>query len=718
MIKAFIRQILRLLYRVEVRGQEHLDEVAERTLVVANHTSFIDALLLYAFLPFPLTYAINTYHANRWYGRLAGKVAGLFALDPVNPLSIRALIRRVREGGSVVIFPEGRITVTGSLMKVYKGPGLVADRADATLLPVRIDGAQYTPFSRLRGRVRLSWFPKISLTIQPARKLELDPQLGGRARREQAGVMLRDLMADLMFETANLNLTLVDRLLEARGIHGGDHVIAEDINRVPLSYNGLITKSVVLGGRLARMTCENEAVGVLLPGTLAAVATFWGLQFHGRVPAMLNFTVGEAGMASACETARLRRVITARRFVQQAKLEKVVESLAHRVEVIYLEDVAASIGIAEKLVGLVKSRINILARVRACRDNRKPAVILFTSGSEGTPKGVVLSHRNLLANIQQLASRVDFNGQDVALNSLPLFHSFGMTAGMILPLTSGVRVFFYPSPLHYRMIPEVAYEINATILFGTNTFLAGYARFADAYDFYSVRYVFAGAEKLQDEVRRTWQDKFGVRIFEGYGATETAPVIAGNTPMVNKAGTVGRLMPGMDYRLVEVPGLADGKRLEVRGPNVMLGYLFHDNPGVLVPPATEAGEGWYDTGDIVSFDDEGFISICGRAKRFAKVAGEMVSLTSVEVLASKVWPDAMHAAVAIADERKGEQVILLTTAEAADRAELLTMARAEGIGEIMVPRQVRKVAAIPVLGTGKVDYVAANRLVATEEAAA
>ena len=416
-------------------------------------------------------------------------------------------------------------------------------------------------------------------------------------------------------------------------------------------------------------------------------------------------------MISACETAELKRVITSRRFIQQAKLEQAVAALSEKVELIYLEDVAESVNIFDKVLGLLQSRIDRWLLQLARRDANQRAIVLFTSGSEGTPKGVVLSHRNLLANIQQLVSRIDFNAQDVALNALPLFHSFGLTAGMVLPITSGMRVFFYPSPLHYRVVPEVAYDINATILFGTNTFLAGYARFADAYDFYSLRYVFAGAEKLQEDVRRSWQDKFGVRIFEGYGATETSPVIAGNTPLANQPGTVGRLMPGMEYRLVTVPGLEEGQRLQVRGPNVMLGYLLHDKPGVLVPPATELGEGWYDTGDIVTIDANGFVRICGRAKRFAKVAGEMVSLTSVEVLASKAWPNALHAAIAVPDARKGEQVVLLTTVEGAERATLLAQAQNDGVAEISVPRQVKYVHNMPVLGTGKIDYVAAAKLV-------
>lgn len=711
MFKTMLRGLLQWLYQVEVKGGEHLQQFGERTVVVANHTSFLDALLFYAFLPVPATFAINTYIARSWMGRVAGLFCSLFPLDPANPLSIRALIRRVDQGGCVVIFPEGRITVTGSLMKVYQGPGLVAERSRATVLPIRIDGAQYTPFSRLRGRVRLSWFPKITLNVQAPRCLYVDESFTGRGRRERAGALLAELMTELMFETANKEQTLVERLLEARRIHGGAHIVAEDISRTPLSYNALITRAVVLGQQLARRSSADETIGVLLPSTLATVATFWGLQFYGRVPAMLNYTVGAQGMISACETAQLRRVITSRRFIEQAKLEDAVAALGKKVELIWLEEVADAIGGFDKLLGLVRSRFDNLLLRLARPDAGQRAVVLFTSGSEGTPKGVVLSHRNLLANIQQLVSRIDFNAQDVALNALPLFHSFGMTAGMVMPITSGVRVFFYPSPLHYRVVPEIAYDINATILFGTNTFLAGYARFADPYDFYSLRYVFAGAEKLQEEVRRTWQDKFGVRIFEGYGATETSPVIAGNTPLANRPGTVGRLMPGMEYRLLNVPGLTEGQRLQVRGPNVMLGYLLNANPGVLVPPATELGKGWYDTGDIVTIDNEGFVRICGRAKRFAKVAGEMVSLTSVEVLASKVWPDALHAAIAIADARKGEQVVLLTTVKDADRGDLLRQAQSDGVAEICVPRQVFHAANMPVLGTGKIDYVAAAKMI-------
>jgi acyl-[acyl-carrier-protein]-phospholipid O-acyltransferase/long-chain-fatty-acid--[acyl-carrier-protein] ligase len=374
--------------------------------------------------------------------------------------------------------------------------------------------------------------------------------------------------------------------------------------------------------------------------------------------------------------------------------------------VLYLEDLRGEIGLGERLRGLLAARFARSVYRRRAPKPGDAAVVLFTSGSEGTPKGVVLSHENILANCQQIAARVDFSPGDIVLNALPLFHSFGLTGGLLLPLVSGVRIFLYPSPLHYRIVPEVAYETNATILFGTDTFLTGYARAGSPYDFYSVRYVFAGAEKVRDETRRMWVDKFGLRILEGYGATETSPVIATNTPMHFKAGTVGRLLPGIAWRLDSVEGIDEGGRLVVAGPNVMKGYLSTATPGAIdAPPG-----GWYDTGDIVSVDAEGYVKILGRAKRFAKIAGEMVSLGAVEGLASSLWPEHRHAAVALPDPRKGEQVVLLTDNAEATVAALLAQARAQGIAEVMVPRVVLTVATLPTLATGKPDYPAVKAL--------
>jgi acyl-[acyl-carrier-protein]-phospholipid O-acyltransferase/long-chain-fatty-acid--[acyl-carrier-protein] ligase len=461
----------------------------------------------------------------------------------------------------------------------------------------------------------------------------------------------------------------------------------------------------VLGRKLARLTTPGERVGVLLPNASGTAVTFFALEATGRIPALLNFTTGLANMQAALKAAEIRTILTSRRFLEAAKLVDLAARLGETAQLVHLEDLRSKIGLADKLAGYFAGRFaRWTYRTPAAPDS--PAVVLFTSGSEGTPKGVVLSHENLLANRYQIGAVVDFNPTDIVFNALPLFHSFGLTGGLILPLLAGVKTFLYPSPLHFRIVPELVYDTNATIVFGTDTFLAGYARVANPYDFYSVRYVFAGAERVRDETRRVWSEKFGLRILEGYGATETAPVIAVNTPMHFKAGTVGRVLPGIEIRLDPVPGIDEGGRLALRGPNVMLGYLRAEHPGVI----EKLEDRWYDTGDIVKLDDQGFLGVLGRVKRFAKIAGEMVSLAAVEQAAAALWPDHPHAVVALPDPRKGEQLVLVTGEPKASRDELLRHARELGLPELFVPRTVLPVARLPLLGTGKVDYTAARTL--------
>jgi acyl-[acyl-carrier-protein]-phospholipid O-acyltransferase/long-chain-fatty-acid--[acyl-carrier-protein] ligase len=684
--------------------------VGTPAVVVVNHVSFLDGLLLAAFLPGKPTFAVHTRIAKAWWIKPFLPLFDAFPVDPTNPMAAKAMVKAVREGRTLVIFPEGRITVTGALMKIFDGPGMVADKADAPIIPVRIDGAQFTPFSRLRGKVRLRSFPKIKLTVLPPRRFSIEGEMTARARRAIAGRRLYDEMSAMIFATSRTEETLFQALLEARHIHGSKAPVVEDIKREPMSYGRLVVGSLALGRPLAAASRQGEAVGVLLPNVAAVVATFFALQAHGRVPAMLNYTAGLTNLKAACTAAQIRTIVTARAFVDQAKLGEVVAALeAEGLTILWLEDIGATIGAGAKLRALIASRFAGQAHKRLRIVPDAPAVILFTSGSEGLPKGVVLSHRNLLSNCRQLAARIDFNNSDMVLNALPVFHSFGLTGGTLLPILHGVKTLLYPSPLHYRIVPALAYDSNATILFGTDTFLSGYARMAHGYDFYSLRYIFAGAERVRDETRKAYADKFGLRILEGYGATEAGPVIAVNTPMHFRAGTVGRLLPGIEAKLDDVPGITEGGRLSIRGPNIMAGYMKADAPGVLQPPE----EGWHDSGDIVTIDGEGFVTIRGRAKRFAKIGGEMVSLPAVEGYAAALWPDAEHAVVTRPDARKGEQLVLFTTRKGAKASDLQAWGRANGVTELAIPRDIRELDALPVLGTGKLDYVSMNAMAAS-----
>ena len=708
MLRFVLKIVCRLLYRVQVNGYGNYHLAGHRVLIVANHLSFLDAMIIALFLPEKPMFAINSAIAERWYFKPFLSLVKAFAIEPNQPMATKAIISEIRKNRKCVIFPEGRITVTGSLMKVYDGPSLIADKSGATILPIRIEGAQYSTFSRLKGKVRRRFTPQITLTILKPQPFEIDADIKGRRRRHLAGMKLYDLMSQMLFDSSNYRQTLFQSLIDQARIHGRGHMIAEDVTREPISYGRMLASSFVLGEKIAQQTRAGEHVGVMLPNMVNSIVTFFSLQAFGRVPAMLNFSTGTKNLLLACQAAQIRQVYTSRKFVQMGRFQGLVDALERdKLTVHYLEDIGKTIGLLDKLKGLA---LSFFARTYSKKINRQTpdqaAVILFTSGSEGAPKGVVLSHQNIQANCYQVASRVDFGPTDIVFNALPIFHSFGLTGGALLTILSGARTFFYPSPLHYRIIPELVYECGATIMFGTDTFLSGYARFASAYDFYSLRYVFAGAEKLKEETRKLWAEKYGVRIFEGYGVTETAPVLAMNTPMYNRPGTVGRLMPRINYRIEPVPGIDEGGKLIVSGPNIMQGYLLSHQPGVLVPPH----DGQHDTGDIVVVDEDGYVSIRGRVKRFAKIAGEMVSLTAVEMYLSDLWPDNHHAVVSVPDGKKGETLVLVSDYQDAKREAVVAFVRCNGISELLVPKTIIKVDGVPLLGTGKTDYVSVQRL--------
>lgn len=715
-LQMIFRSIFSLFYRVEVKGMENYRKAGKRTVIIANHLSYIDPILIATYIPENIQFAINMSVAKEWWVKPFLKLVCTYPIEPNNPMAIKSLIDEVKKNKKIAIFPEGRISLTGALMKVYEGPAMIADKSNATILPIRVDGTQFTCFSKIRGvlKTKFSVRRKITITILPPEKVNPSENLDSRERRKYISQALYDIMRDMMFESSDYKETLFQSLINSAKLFGMNTKILEDIDGNGSNYRTIFLKSFVLSDLIAKQTEIGEKVGLMLPNMVGSVITFFAMQSSGRVPAIINFTSGANNVIASCMTAQIKIIYTSLRFVKKAGLGELVRLVSEQgVKIIYLEDSRKHIRPLLKIKAIIGSIFPQIYYEYLCpkRDDQQPSVILFTSGTEGKPKAVALSHRNIQSNRCQALAIIDFNPHDLAFNALPLFHSFGMTATMIMVL-GGVKTFLYPSPLHYRIIPEVIYDIGATIMFGTDSFLAAYASYAHAYDFYSMRYVIAGAEKLKEKTRQVWLNKFGIRILEAYGVTEASPAIAANTPMYYKAGSVGRFLPKIEYFLKPVEGIQNGGKLCVKGPNIMLGYMKPENPGVIEAPFVEKlGNDWYDTGDIVSVDSEGYITILGREKRFAKIAGEMISLVAVEELVSKIDNcQSMHAAICVPDDKKAEQILLFTTIKDLTREQIAKEAKEMAVSELYIPKIIVVIIEIPLLASGKTDYLKISEL--------
>ncbi|MBC8015418.1 MAG: AMP-binding protein [Sporomusaceae bacterium] len=696
-MKTVLRWVLQLLFKTRVVGREKLSFEGP-SIVLPNHVSLLDAIFLYAYLPSGTCFVINTEIARdihfilRWVNHIT--------VDPLNPYSLKTIINVVKSGTPVVIFPEGRLTTTGNLMKIYSGVGLIAIKTGATLHPVIFLGLERSKMSRMQDKVKSQWFPSVNIYIDQKTNLVASATQNIRQQKKESSDKILAILQQGMFKARQeqeKRVNLFDKLLDAKQIHGSSKVMAEDINGT-MTYSKGIIGSYILAGKLRPLLTQQQNIGVLLPNSIGHLITLFALFYLGKTPAILNFSAGGENNIDCSETAGVKTILTSRVFIEKGHFEELVATLATQFQIVYLEDVKKQMNWSDKIGGLVKY-------LRGAESAGEAGVILFTSGSESKPKGVLLRQANIIANINQISSVIDVSHRDKMLNALPMFHSFGLTAGTLFPVLSGVEVFLYPSPLHYRIVPEIAYDRNATFLLGTPTFLYGYAKYAHHYDFYSLRYVLAGGEKLRDEVRKIWHEKFGIRIFEGYGTTETAPVLSINTPLFNQFGTVGRFLPGIEWRTEEVPGIEEGGNLFVKGPNVMAGYLLYGKGFV---PAPE----WYDCGDVVSINQQGFVTIRSRLKRFAKVSGEMVSLDAVERTAEKCFGTNRNAAINLPDHKKGEKIVLYTMDKNASKQMLREFMSQAKQSMLAMPGEVFIVDKLPLLGTGKTDYVTLKAMAA------
>ena len=708
-MKTFLQFLLRLLFRFRAYNEAVL-KTPGPVLLIPNHVSWFDWLLVGVCLDEDWKFVVSSVSAQTsWLHRKIMLNRRTFPIDTNSPYAVKRMAEHLQGNGRLVLFAEGRLSRTGTLMKLFDGTGFLLHKTGARFITCYLRGATRLPLSPNPGLKQ--WFPKVTAHFSEAvtpPKPDLGAEHGSTAQtRTHLTAWLRDRMLDQQFQ---VEMEFGPRTVPAAIVESARdrprQIAMEDATRQRLTYRRLLVGADLLAQPLDRvLTTSEDHVGVLLPNVNALPVLMLGLWRIGKVPAILNFSTGAATMLACAQLAGLKQIVTSHAFLERARLD--IGPLKEAgVEFVYLEDLRGRISGAQKFSSLLRITLRPNSFIGNFGNEHAPstsAVILFTSGSEGAPKGVELTHENLLANMRQMLAVTDIQDTDRMFNCLPLFHSFGLTVGTLLPLVRGLYVFIYPSPLHYRVVPGAFYEQDCTIFLGTNTFLNGYARKAHPYDFRSMRYLFAAAEKLQESTANTWSQKFGVRVLEGYGATECSPCISVNTPLWPKYGSVGRLLPGMEYQLESVEGVDEGGRLHVRGPNVMRGYLNADANAKF-----KALGGWYDTGDIVSVDEEGYLFIRGRLKRFAKISGEMVSLTAVEdALAGALPQYGLRCQIAVVtrpDEEKGEALIAVTNEPKLQLEEIRAAIRAKGLSNLSAPREIKVVREIPKLGTGKINH--------------
>ncbi len=707
-MKPLLRLLLGFWFRFRAFNVEVL-RTPGPALLLPNHVSWLDWLFLGVLLEDDWRFVTNSKTAElSWFHRKMMVNRRTFPVDPTSPYAAKRMAEFLGKGGRLVLFAEGRISLTGSLMKFFDGTGFLVQKTGAKVITCYLRNASRVLWVRHSGWTQ--WFPRVSAHFSVAHEVPVPSGVSHGVARQRMTSWLRDaaLAQQVAVEREHGPAHVLEAVVEAaRSLPG--KIVLEDATFQALTYRRLMVGVDVLSQVWRRRWQEaapGTRIGVLLPNVNGTPVTVMSLWSAGFVPAILNFSTGVPTMVQCVQLAGIRSVITSRVFAEKAKLD--LRAFAEAgIELVHLEDIRPTIGSSLKVAALIRHTLcpgwGLVPAGSRVSLRDASGVILFTSGSEGIPKGVDLTHGNLMANIRQVLGVLDVTDDERFFSAMPLFHSFGLLAGVLLPLVRGYYTFLYPSPLHYRVIPTAVYDKVCTVMFGTNTFLNGYARRANPYDFNSVKFLVSGAEKVQEATANTWARKFGVRLLEGYGATECSPAICLNSRLELKFGSVGRFLPGIEWRLEPIEGVSEGGRLLVRGPNIMRGYLNAD-----ANARFQSLGGWYDTGDIVRVDDEGFVFVLGRLKRFAKVSGEMVSLTAVEEALAGGFPQYGNrfevAVVSLPDEDKGEMLIAVSNDSRLSLDQIRSVIKGRGMTNLCVPRELRHLREIPKLGTGKVNH--------------
>ena len=713
LLRFLVLALTRVPYRIRVRGAENIP-IAGGALLVCNHCSYVDAPLLMATQQRRLRFIMSreTYERKRWlrpWLDLMG-VIPIHESDPPRRLvaALQAARRALDEGYLVVIFPEGELTRTGNLRAFRPGFERIVRGTQHPIIPVHLGGAYGSIASFYHGRLVRRWpgLGRYPVTVHFGAPLPAGTPAAD-VRRAVA-----ELSAEWFDERKRAREPLGRRLIQCLRRRGWRPAVADTSGR-SLSRIRFLAAALLLRRRLRRRLGADEPyVGVLLPPSVAGALATAALTLDGRAPIHLNFTAAAEAQRSAVRQAGLRHVVSARAFVEK------VHPPDSEAERIFVEDLLAGIGCGARLRALLAARLAPAARLVPRRGFHADAVatVLFSSGSTGEPKGVMLSHHNILSNIEALRMVFDSTPNDRLCAALPFFHSLGFTATLWYPLLSGLPVTYHMNPRDAATIARVVREDRCTMLFSTPGFLRLYLRKAEPDDFRTLRYVITGAERLPPELATSFEEKFGLRPLEGYGATELSPVATLSLPDVptpwggqigGKPGRVGLPLPGIAVRIADPETgrpLPDGEpgELWIKGPNVMLGYLGR-------PDLTAAAlrDGWYRTGDLARVDADGFIELTDRLSRFAKIAGEMVPHGAVEAVIQKGLnqPEAVVAVTSVPDERRGERLVVLCTPEAGPVEQLQRMVADSDLPNLWkpAPEDYIEAPALPLLGSGKLD---------------
>ncbi|WP_447862459.1 acyl-[ACP]--phospholipid O-acyltransferase [Nitrospira calida] len=723
---AFLRLILVLLthslYRLRVVGREHVPQEGG-ALLVPNHISFVDGFLLMASLDRPIRFVIDAAYVNH---PLLKPFMRAMRVIPISSSggprmilhAFREAGRSLDEGDLVCLFPEGQITRTGVMLPFRRGFERVVKGRMIPIIPVHLDRLWGSIFSYVGGRFLTKWPERIPYPVTVSFGQPLSP--------DTPAYQVRQAVQELGETAWRLRKPdcqpLHRRFIRAMRRHPFRFAMA-DATRPRVTCLQALIGAIALARALRPHWDNQPHVGLLLPPSVGGALANAAATLCGKASVNLNYTVGRAGLESACRQAGLRTVVTSRRFVEKAKLD-----VPEGVTLIWLEDLVKTIGRGRRLAALL---LAILAPARiielACGQSQTVsmddlATIIFSSGSTGEPKGVMLSHFSIDSNVDGAAQVLHVDRNDVALGILPFFHSFGYLIFWFV-VTRGVGIVFHPSPLDAAAIGDLIARYRVTLLVTTPTFLQLYYRRCTPEQLSTLRVIITGAEKLPEKFARAFYDRFGIMPVEGYGVTECAPVISTNVPDFrasgffqpgSRRGTVGQPLPGVCVRIVDpdtfqpLPPNTPGMLL-VKGANVMSGYLGRDDL-----TAKAMRDGWYVTGDIAQVDEDGFITITDRLSRFSKIGGEMVPHGRVEeALHEAAGVDGqVFAVTSIPDERKGEQLAVLHTLDERMIPEILDKVAATGLSNLFIPRRDHfiKVDALPVLGTGKLDLRALKRI--------